>query len=62
MYIKLPDGVCGIPICSMMRALQREFYTSQMNGSFGLLKVSFNHVLEGPVGTYLTEAEKGGLL
>ena len=57
-YVKLPDGVSAIPICSMVRALQKEFYTSKVGGAVGLLKVSFNNVLNGPVGTYLTEAER----
>lgn len=57
-FVKLPDGVCAIPVCNMVRALKLNFFSSRFNGSIGLLKASFLNVLEGPVGTYLSEAER----
>lgn len=57
-FVKLPDGVSAIPICSMVRALQREFFSSQLKGSVGLLKASFKRVLNGPVGEYMKEEER----
>lgn len=60
--VKLPDGVFAIPICSMVRAMKLEFFTSRFKGSVGLLKASFFNVLEGPVGSYLTEAERNECL
>ena len=57
-HVQLPDGVLAVPVCNMVRALKLEFFTPRFDNSLGLLKASFNNVLEGPVGSYLSEAER----
>ena len=57
-FVKLPDGVFAIPVCSMVRAMKAEFFTSRFKGPIGLLKASLLHILEGPVGSYLDETER----
>ena len=61
-YVKLPDGVLAIPVCNMIGALKLEFFTPRFNGSVGFLKESFKNVLEGPVGSYLSEPERNECL
>lgn len=57
-FVKLPDGVLAIPVCSMVRAKKAEFFTSRFKGPIGLLKASLSYILEGPVGSYLNETER----